>query len=251
MRLPYCLVVALSWVTILTKASAFPDHALRIDNETKVSTDGKYNPDKFGVTLGDQPRPPTNKFPRWKLSEISGRPRYPKSKNCRMRKKNGKSVAFGTPPGFKLAKDQMQTLEAGDYGHRVELKCPFRRGCPKAKAFWYKDGKELEESAEKETGGPQVLISRSRETLIINNKRDYNDGNYTCVIRNIFGSINHTISVKSRPRVVAAGPVLHKNQPGNHSQEVGSNVTLLCQLAVNDPGTPYNIKWYKHYQVPY
>ena len=93
------------------------------------------------------------------------------------------------------------------------------------------------------------MISRSGESLIINDNRDYNDGNYTCVIRNIFGSINHTIKVKSTPRVVAAGPVLYKNQPGNHSVEVGSNLTLLCQLAVRDPGSPYNIKWFKHYQV--
>ena len=223
-----------------------------IDNETKESNSD--HPDKLDVTLGDQSKPATTNFlggRRGKLSEISRRPRYPKSKPClsKPKKKNGKSVPFGTPPRFKLAKDQMQTLETGYYGHRVELKCPFWKGCPRAKAVWYKDGTEVKENDAHEAGGPQVLISRSGESLIINDIRDYNDGNYTCVVRNLFGSINHTINVKSRSRVSAAGPVLHKNQPGNHSVEVGSNLTLQCQLAARDPGSPYNIKWYKHYQV--
>ena len=253
-----------------------PDYALvTIDNETNVvhtelstaHSDKESHPDHpsmFDVMIGDQPRPASSNYPRErqierarnkmkKLSESSRRgtqrSRYPKSKPCLSKKRHGKSVPFGTPPRFKLAKDQMQALAAGYYGHRVELKCPFRKGCPKAKALWYKDGKELKQNDEKETGGPQVLINRNGDSLIINDNRDYNDGNYTCVVRNLYGSINHTIKVKSTPRVVAAGPVLYKNQPGNHSVEVGANLTLLCQLAVRDPGNPYNIKWYKHYQV--
>ena len=250
----------------------FPDSALTFDNQTKLSqvkSDKKSYPALPGMIdmmISDQPRPATVNSQRdrqpvgaknqmRKLSEISrqgtSRSRYPKSKPClsKAKKKSGKSVPFGTAPRFKLAKDRMQELEAGYYGHRVELKCPFRKGCPKAKALWYKDGKELRGSDETETGGPQVLISRSGESLIINDNRDYNDGNYTCVVRNLFGSISHTIKVKSTPRVVAAGPVLYKNQPGNHSVEVGTNLTLLCQLAVIDPGSPFNIKWYKHYKV--
>ena len=246
----------------------FPDSALKFESETKLSpahsdsdeaSNPPSHPDMFDVMIGDQPRPATSNSRRdrqpkgaknqmKKMSEIRrSRSRYPKSKPCL--KKNGKSVAFGTPPRFKQAKDQMQVLEAGYYGHRVELKCPFRKGCPKAKALWYKDGKELKGSDEKETGGPQVLISRTGESVIINDNRDYNDGNYTCVVRNLFGSISHTIKVKSTPRVVAAAPELYKNQPGNHSVEVGANLTLLCQLTVTDPGSPFNIKWFKHYQV--
>ena len=44
-------------------------------------------------------------------------------------------------------------------------------------------------------------------------------------------------------------PQLYKDQPGNHSVVEGSDLTLSCQLTYRDPGSPYNIKWYKHYKV--
>ena len=156
----------------------FPDYALiTFDNVTNVDQselskaqidkDSKSGlPDMFDVMIGDQPRPASSSSPRDRQSEgarkkikklsetrrgLSSRSRYPKSKPClsKQKKRSGKSVPFGTAPRFKQARDEMQALEVGYYGHRVELKCPFKKGCPKAKALWYKDGKELKGNEEK------------------------------------------------------------------------------------------------------
>jgi len=183
---------------------------------------------------------------------ISDEPRYPQSKDCESKQKNKKKkpTEFGTPPTFKLTKDKMQAFEAGYYGHRVELKCPFKKGCPRAKALWYKDGQEVKRGSQEVRRNPsRVFISRSGESLTIEDNRVEDDGEYTCVVRNLFGSISHTIKVKSTPRVLAASPTLYKSQPGNHTVLLGSNLTLLCQLTVRDPGAPSNIRWYRHYQV--
>ena len=130
--------------------------------------------------------------------------RYPQSQPCVTRKKIKKSILFGTPPSFKMTKERMQTFEVGYYGHRLELKCPFKKGCPKATALWYKDGIEVKRGTEEARRPSRVFISRGGESLTIEDNRVTDDGNYTCVIRNIFGSIQHTVKVKSIPRHVAA-----------------------------------------------
>ena len=65
-----------------------------------------------------------------------------------VRKKN-KSVIKASPPVFRLPQAEMQQLAAGHLGHRVELFCPHRKGCPRAKVTWTKDGKELEKRGRK------------------------------------------------------------------------------------------------------
>ena len=101
----------------------------------------------------------------------------------------------------------MQAYEAGYYGHRVELKCPFKKGCPKARALWYKDGREVKRGSlegKVRRNPSRVFISKTGESLTIEDNRAEDDGEYTCVVRNLFGSIRHTIKVKSTSRVVAA-----------------------------------------------
>ena len=122
------------------------------------------------------------------------------SLDCNSRRKNASIIPFGTPPKFK--QDKMQAYEVGYYGHRVELKCPFKQGCPKSRAMWYKDGREVKRGNRRNSS--RVFISRSGKSLTIEDNRAEDDGEYTCVVRNLFGSIRHTIRVKSTSRVVAA-----------------------------------------------
>ena len=56
-------------------------------------------------------------------------------------------------------------------------------------------------------------------------------------------------ALQSVPRVVAMETKIHKDQPGNHTMMVGTNLTLQCQLAVENESSPHFISWYKHYQV--
>eukprot|EP00092_Neocalanus_flemingeri_P041331 GFUD01045005.1.p1 GENE.GFUD01045005.1~~GFUD01045005.1.p1 ORF type:complete len:884 (-),score=253.97 GFUD01045005.1:246-2897(-) len=162
-------------------------------------------------------------------------------------RKNRSGVIRSSPPSFRLPEDEMQQLSAGHLGHRVELFCPHRKGCPRARVEWQKDGQVL--TARGRKSGLSTLRIKHNGELIIEDNRMEDDGIYTCVISNQFGSIQHSVRVQSVPRAVAMEPDVHKNQPGNHTVVVGSNLTLLCQLTVVDVSSPYHIIWYKHYTV--
>ena len=175
-----------------------------------------------------------------------GKVRSKSSKDCLTKSKH--IIPFGTCPKFKKPREVMQTVVAGWLGHRHELQCPHRKGCPKAKVHWFKDGVKVVPSKRK--SGPSVIrISRKGEKLTIEDNRSDDDGIYTCTIFNKFGNISHDIRVTSVKRTVAAPPELHPNQPGNHTVVRGLNLTLFCQLKINDPTSPHHIEWYKHYTV--
>jgi len=163
-----------------------------------------------------------------------------------IRKKNQSEVK-ASPPSFRLPRSEMQLLAAGHLGHRMELFCPHRKGCPRAKLTWTKDGQALVKRGRK-SGLSTIRIKQNGE-LIIEDNRVEDDGNYTCFISNKFGTIHHSIMVQSVPRVVAMEPKIHKDQPGNHTVLVGTNLTLQCQLTVEDESSPHFVGWYKHYQV--
>ena len=59
----------------------------------------------------------------------------------------------------------MQQLAAGHLGHRIELFCPFHRGCPRADVSWTKDGVRLVERG-RESGLSTIRMSRSGELVI-------------------------------------------------------------------------------------
>ena len=176
----------------------FQDYGAPIEDQRNQNFkfESNSNQNIIDVMHADQPAPPDG-HPGYQL-------RYPQSQPCVTRKKIKKSILFGTPPSFKMTKERMQTFEVGYYGHRLELKCPFKKGCPKATALWYKDGIEVKRGTEEARRPSRVFISRGGESLTIEDNRVTDDGNYTCVIRNIFGSIQHTVKVKSIPRHVAA-----------------------------------------------
>jgi len=169
-----------------------------------------------------------------------------RAKDCLTKSKQ--VIPFGTSPKFKKPQDVMQTLVAGWLGHRHELLCPHRKGCPKARVHWFKDGVKVVSSKRK--SGPSVIrISRKGEKLTIEDNRHDDDGLYTCMIFNKFGRISHTIRVTSAQRTVAASPEIQDDQPGNHTVVVGNNLTMYCQLKIIDPTSPHHMEWYKHYTV--
>jgi len=162
-------------------------------------------------------------------------------------RKKRKSVVKASPPSFRVPRVEMQQLAAGHLGHRVELFCPHRKGCPRATIMWTKDGKVLKKRGR--MSGLSTIRLRQNGVLIIEDNKKADDGNYTCIISNKFGTISHSIMVQSVPRVVAMEPKIHQHQPGNHTVVVGTNLTLQCQLTVEDESSPHYVGWYKHYQV--
>ena len=69
------------------------------------------------------------------------------------------------PPTFKKSQDEMQTLAAGNCGHRVELFCHYNRGCPMSELSWTKDGLPLQERG-RETGLSTIRISKNGKLVI-------------------------------------------------------------------------------------
>ena len=69
------------------------------------------------------------------------------------------------PPSFKKDVSEMQQLAAGHLGHRIELFCPFHRGCPRAQVTWIKDGLSLLERG-RESGLSTVKMTRNGDLVI-------------------------------------------------------------------------------------
>ena len=109
----------------------------------------------------------------------------------------------------------MQQLAAGHLGHRIELFCPFHRGCPRAEVTWTRNGVKVVERG-RESGLSTIRIDRSGGLVIEDNRKE-DDGHYTCSVENHYGTIQHTIKVQSVERVVVRGPTIYQNQPGNHT----------------------------------
>ena len=92
-----------------------------------------------------------------------------------------------------MPSSDMQQLAAGHLGHRIELFCPFHRGCPRAEVAWTKDGVRLVERG-RESGLSTIRMARSGG-LGIEDIRKTDDGLYTCTVENMYGVIQHTIRV--------------------------------------------------------
>jgi len=171
-----------------------------------------------------------------------------KNRDCLSKSKRKPFVTeYGTPPEFKKPKDKLMKLSAGYLGHMVSLKCPHRKGCPKAKLEWFRDGDPVVAS-KTNMGRSLVTINKKGDLTIVDNRME-DDGIYTCLISNKFGMIRHDIKVQAVPRVVAHAPELSSDQPGNHSLIIGSNLTMKCEVKVVDSTNPHVITWYKHFTV--
>ena len=161
-------------------------------------------------------------------------------RNC-WSKSQGKSfyteTEYGTPPTFKKPKDKLMKLSAGYLGHRMTLRCPHRKGCPEAKVEWFKDNVAVSKN------NPGNIIINKKGDLTIVDYRLKDDGIYTCQIYNKFGIIWHDFNVT----VVAFAPELHPNQPGNHTVQVGANLTMKCEPTAMDSTIDHSILWNSHF----
>ena len=124
-----------------------------------------------------------------------------KNRDCLSKSKRKPYVTkYGTPPEFKKPKENLKKLYAGYLGHMVSLKCPHRKGCPKAKLEWFRDDDPVVAS-KTNVGRSLVTINKKGDLTIVDNRVE-DDGIYTCLISNKFGVIRHDIKVQSVPRVI-------------------------------------------------
>ncbi|XP_065215783.1 fibroblast growth factor receptor homolog 1-like isoform X2 [Planococcus citri] len=134
-------------------------------------------------------------------------------------------------PSFRK-KDDLHPTVAKPAGNSVELKCP-ATGNPTPNITWLKDGFPA-------TRILGVMKPRGKWSIIMEDSNTNDEGNYTCVVCNMYGCINHTFKVKIVERVFSK-PLLIQ-APQNMTIVVGEPSNFSCEFFSDLH--PY-IAWFK------
>ncbi|NXM71146.1 FGFR1 factor, partial [Serilophus lunatus] len=141
-------------------------------------------------------------------------------------------------PYWTYPEKMEKKLHAVPAAKTVKFKCP-SSGTPNPTLRWLKNGKEFK--PDHRIGGYKV--PRRQETasgLVPSDK-----GNYTCIVENKYGSINHTYQLDVVERSPHR-PILQAGLPANKTVALGSNVEFVCKV-YSDPQP--HIQWLKHIEV--
>ncbi|XP_028936651.1 fibroblast growth factor receptor 2 isoform X8 [Ornithorhynchus anatinus] len=128
-------------------------------------------------------------------------------------------------------------LHAVPAANTVKFRCP-AGGNPIPSMRWLKNGKEFKQ--EHRIGGYKVR--NQHWSLIMESVVPSDKGNYTCVVENEYGSINHTYHLDVVERSPHR-PILQAGLPANASTVVGGDVEFVCK--VYSDAQPH-IQWIKH-----
>ncbi|XP_047558361.1 fibroblast growth factor receptor 2 isoform X10 [Lutra lutra] len=128
-------------------------------------------------------------------------------------------------------------LHAVPAANTVKFRCP-AGGNPTPTMRWLKNGKEFKQ--EHRIGGYKVR--NQHWSLIMESVVPSDKGNYTCVVENEYGSINHTYHLDVVERSPHR-PILQAGLPANASTVVGGDVEFVCK--VYSDAQPH-IQWIKH-----
>ncbi|XP_056304386.1 fibroblast growth factor receptor 3 isoform X2 [Danio aesculapii] len=122
----------------------------------------------------------------------------------------------------------------------VKFQCQ-AEGNPTPKLRWLKNGKEF--NRDQRIGG--YTLRENMWAIVMESLVPSDNGNYTCLVENEFGSINHTYQlhvVESLPQ----RPIMYPGLPANRTAVVGSDVEFVCKL-ISD--SQPHIQWIKHIWV--
>lgn len=138
-------------------------------------------------------------------------------------------------PVFSHPDTLKRAFKAWPASHSVKLKCE-AKGTPPLKYTWLKDGEPLK--------GRRLdpYLNTSIWYLKLKDLVPKDAGQYTCIVSNRYGSINHTytVRVQAKPRT---RPILRKDLPQNTTAEIGENATMKCRVVVS--GTLPDFRWLK------
>ncbi|XP_008104985.1 fibroblast growth factor receptor 2 isoform X4 [Anolis carolinensis] len=134
--------------------------------------------------------------------------------------------------------DKMEKrLHAVPAANTVKFRCP-ATGNPMPTMRWLKNGKEFKQ--EHRIGGYKVR--NQHWSLIMESVVPSDKGNYTCIVENIHGSINHTYHLDVVERSPHR-PILQAGLPANTSAILGGEAKFVCK--VYSDAQPH-IQWIKH-----
>ncbi|KAF4070560.1 hypothetical protein AMELA_G00286770 [Ameiurus melas] len=114
-------------------------------------------------------------------------------------------------------------------------------GNPTPTLKWLKNGRKFKE--DQRMGG--FKVRKYTWSIVMESAVPSDRGNYTCVVENKYGSINHTyqLDVVERP---PHRPILKAGLPANRTAVVGSDVEFECKVYGD---LPTHIQWLKHIEV--
>ncbi|XP_051779182.1 fibroblast growth factor receptor 2 isoform X5 [Erpetoichthys calabaricus] len=128
-------------------------------------------------------------------------------------------------------------LHAVPAANTVKFRCA-AGGYPNPGLRWLKNGREFKQ--EHRIGGYKV---RSQHwSLIMESVVPSDKGNYTCIVQNEYGSINHTYHLDVVERSPHR-PILQAGLPANTTVYVGEEAQFMCK--VYSDAQPH-IQWLKH-----
>ncbi|XP_067908970.1 fibroblast growth factor receptor 2-like isoform X10 [Heterodontus francisci] len=142
-----------------------------------------------------------------------------------------------SPPYWTQPNKMEKQLHAVPAANTVKFRCP-TAGNPKPTMRWLKNGHEFK--PEDRMGS--YKIRPQHWSLIMESAVPSDKGNYTCVIENPYGSINHTYHLDVVERSPHR-PILQAGLPANKTVLVGSDVEFVCK--VFSDAQPH-IQWLKH-----
>ncbi|KAG8441165.1 hypothetical protein GDO86_006779 [Hymenochirus boettgeri] len=131
-------------------------------------------------------------------------------------------------------------LHAVPAAKTVKFRCA-ANGTPPLTLRWLKNGKEFKQ--DQRIGGYKVRpekFSLGMESVVPSDK-----GNYTCIVENKYGSINHTYQLDVVERSPHR-PILQAGLPANKTVTVGSNAEFYCKV-YSDPQP--HIQWLRHVEI--
>uniref|UniRef100_A0A671L818 Fibroblast growth factor receptor n=1 Tax=Sinocyclocheilus anshuiensis TaxID=1608454 RepID=A0A671L818_9TELE len=134
--------------------------------------------------------------------------------------------------------DKMEKkLHAVPAANTVKFRCA-AAGNPKPEMRWLKNGKPFKQ--EDRMGGYKLRLQHW--TLIMESVVPSDKGNYTCMLENAYGSINHTYTLDVVERSPHR-PILQAGLPANVTVQVGEDAKFVCK--VYSDAQPH-IQWLQH-----
>ncbi|XP_073729634.1 fibroblast growth factor receptor 2 isoform X1 [Misgurnus anguillicaudatus] len=128
-------------------------------------------------------------------------------------------------------------LHAVPAANTVKFRCA-AAGNPKPKMYWMKNGRPFRQ--EDRMGGYKVR--QQHWTLIMESVVPSDKGNYTCLVENSYGSINHTYTLDVVERSPHR-PILQAGLPANTTVHLGEDAKFVCK--VYSDAQPH-IQWLQH-----
>ncbi|KAM6956473.1 fibroblast growth factor receptor 2 isoform 2-T2 [Aplochiton taeniatus] len=140
-------------------------------------------------------------------------------------------------PYWTMPEKMEKKLHAVPAANTVKFRCA-AAGNPRPKMRWLKNGRPFRQ--EDRMGGYKV---RSQHwTLIMESVVPSDKGNYTCLVENEFGNVNHTYTLDVVERSPHR-PILQAGLPANTTVTVGEDARFVCK--VYSDAQPH-IQWLKH-----